>query len=155
MRLLIVASALLAFTCTGNALAAPPYVAIEQRLSAEQLHATGLDQLSASQLSLLNQLLRDDQAAVAAESVAAERIRAKQPEAPITSTLKGEFRGWQNGTVFELANGQRWRVVNDDDYYLGHGPTNPKVTVKPGVLSSWRFEIEGIPVSAKVRRVEP
>lgn len=48
------------------ALAAPPYVAIEQRLTAEQRHDTGLDTLSPVQLELLNRLLRDE--AVAADA---------------------------------------------------------------------------------------
>ncbi|MBN8480722.1 MAG: hypothetical protein J0L88_03930, partial [Xanthomonadales bacterium] len=35
---------------------------LEQRLTPEQLHATGLDTLSAEQLALLNRLLREDTA---------------------------------------------------------------------------------------------
>ena len=52
-----------------------PYAAIEQRLNAQQMQATGLDQLDAERLSLLNQLLREEQASVAVESAAAERER--------------------------------------------------------------------------------
>ena len=148
------AVALLALLAPIAAFAERPYVAIEQRLSAEQMQATGLDRLNAEQLSLLNQLLRDEQANVAAESAAAERDRkGREANAPVTSTLKGEFRGWEAGTVFELANGQRWRVL-EGEYYTSTRLQNPKVTVRPGLLSSWYIQIEGVSIGAKVRRVE-
>jgi len=146
---------LFAVVAAGAAFAQRPYVAIEQRLTPGQMHATGLDQLDAEQLSLLNQLLREEQAAVEVESVAAARERtAHEAGTPVTSALKGEFRGWQAGTVFELENGQHWRVV-DGEFYTSTRLVNPKVTVRPGVLGSWYIRIEGVSVGAKVRRVEP
>jgi hypothetical protein len=154
MRLLAYAITVLAALAPGVAFAERPYVAIEQRLSTSQMQATGLDQLSAEQLSLLNQLLREEQATVADESAMAERERkTREAEAPVSSTLKGEFRGWQAGTVFELENGQRWRVI-DGEYYTTMRLANPAVTVKPGFLGSWYIRIEGVNVGAKVRRVE-
>lgn len=154
MRLLAKATALLALLASGAALAERPYVAIEQRLNTGQMQATGLDQLNTEQLSLLNQLLREEQTTVAAESAAAERVRkTREADLPVTSALKGEFRGWQAGTVFELENGQRWRVV-DGEYYTSMRLTNPAVTVKPGFLGSWYIRIEGVSVGAKVTLVE-
>ncbi|MFC5577291.1 hypothetical protein ACFPOA_04580 [Lysobacter niabensis] len=151
LRLLAHAIALLGVFAPAVASAERPYIAIEQRLTAQQIQATGLDQLNAEQLSLLNQLLREEQASVAVESAAAERER--KVDAPVSSSLKGEFRGWQAGTVFELENGQRWRVV-DGEYYTPTRLANPKVTVKPGLLGSWYIRIEGVSIGAKVRRVE-
>ena len=40
-----------------TAMASQAYIALEERFTAEQMHATGLDTLSAKQLKLLNQLL--------------------------------------------------------------------------------------------------
>ena len=155
MRRFGFAMALLALAAPIAAFAERPYVAIEQRLSAEQMRATGLDQLTAQQLSLLNQLLREEQATVAADSAATERSRRlHEADAPVTSTLKGEFHGWEPGTVFELENGQRWRVV-DGEYVTSTRLANPKVTVRPGALSSWYIQIEGVSIGTKVRRVEP
>ena len=154
MRLLAYAITVLAALAPGVAFAERPYVAIEHRLSASQMQATGLDQLSAEQLSLLNQLMREQQATDEVESVTAERERkTHEAETPISSTLKGEFRGWQAGTVFELENGQRWRVI-DGEYYTTMRLAHPAVTVKPGFLGSWYIRIEGVSVGAKVRRVE-
>lgn len=137
--------------CAGPVAAEGAYVAIEQRLSAEQLHATGLDQLSDAQLSLLNQLLRDEQAKAAAERA---RDPGRQQDAPVTSAIRGEVRGWSAGTVFALENGQRWRVV-EGDYYAPAPLRSPRATVRPGVLGSWYLRIEGVSVGAKVRRIEP
>lgn len=151
----VLAGALLtALGCSG-ALAGPPYVAIEQRLSAEQMHATGLDQLRPEQLSLLNQLLREQQDDVVVESVKSERVR-KQRETTeaVTSTLKGEFRGWENGTVLELVNGQRWRVV-DSRYYTPKRIPNARVTIAPGAFGSWHLQVDGVNAGAKVKRIEP
>lgn len=151
MRNLFLAAALAAVFVSSAAHAERPYTTIEQRLSAEQMQATGLDQLSAEQLSLLNRLLRDEQTAVVAES---KRETLKQADEPVTSTIRGEVRGWEKGTVFELENGQRWRVV-DGEYYSTTRLTDPKATVRPGMLSSWYLHIDGISVGAKVKRVEP
>lgn len=151
MRNLFFIAALIAVFAPSVAHAERPYVAIEQRLSAEQMRATGLDQLSAEQLTLLNRLLRDEQTVVVAES---KRDVQKQAEEPVSSTIRGEVRGWEKGTVFELENGQRWQVV-DGEYYSTSRLTNPKATVRPGLLSSWYLRIEGISVGAKVKRIAP
>lgn len=49
------------------------YVNIEQRLTAEQRHATGLDTLSAAQLEQLNQILRGESAKAAKDEPARRR----------------------------------------------------------------------------------
>jgi hypothetical protein len=144
------------FACvfaSGSVLAERPYTPIEQRLSAEQMRATGLDQLQPGQLSLLNQLLSNEQANIAAQSAKAERERkTEEARTPVSSSLKGEFRGWQNGTVFELENGQRWRALDSD--FATKPLSNPKVTISPGLFGSWYMLVEGTSVKAKVKRVD-
>ena len=61
MRALAAAALFSCVLAGGDAHAERPYTAIEQRLSAEQMRATGLDQLRPEQLSLLNQLLSNEQ----------------------------------------------------------------------------------------------
>lgn len=135
-----------------------PYVPVEQRFSAEQLKATGLDALSAQQLQLLNQLLAQDQTAVVSETVKQVRTERKGlldrgEVEPISSTLKGEFRGWSGGTVLELENGQRWRVI-EGSLFLGKTLPAPKVVIRPGMLGGWYLEAEGQTQKAKVRRLD-
>lgn len=153
----LLAGVVIALGALGSspALAERPYVAIEQRLSAEQMRATGLDQLSPEQLSLLNQLLRDEHTQVAVESVAAERVRKKSEDtAVVSSRLNGEFRGWKTGAVFELENGQRWRAM-DGEFYTTKRLPNPNVTVKPSAFGTWYMQVEGANVNIKVKRIEP
>ena len=146
---ILVASFALAFA--GAAFAQRAYVPIEQRLSPEQMQATGLNGLSVEQLALLNRLLSEERTAVIQETA---RARKPVPQEPVHSAIKGKFRGWETGTVFELENGERWRVV-DGEYFAGKGADNPKVTIRPGALSSWYLQVEGVSVGAKVKRVEP
>lgn len=135
------------------------YIPVEKRLTAEQFKATGLDQLSAVQLELLNSLLSEEQKAVVqatkAESVGRSPggLFSGAGTEPINTTLKGEFKGWSKGTVFNLENGQRWRVI-DGDYYIGKAIPAPKVQVTPGKISGWYLRIEGHNPSAKVQRLD-
>ena len=153
MRVLAAAVFSVCILASGSALAERPYTPIEQRLSPEQLRATGLDQLQPEQLSLLNQLLSNEQANIAAQSAKAERERkTEEARTPVSSRLNGEFRGWQNGTVFELENGQRWRVLDSD--FATKPLSNPEVTISPGLFGSWYMLVEGTSVKAKVKRVD-
>jgi hypothetical protein len=155
MRALAAAALFSCVLASGDAHAERPYTSIEQRLSAEQMRATGLDQLRPEQLSLLNQLLSNEQATIAAQSAQAERERrGKETRTPVSSSAKGEFRGWQNGTVFELENGQRWRVV-DSDFQATRPMANPRVTISPGAFGSWYMLVEGTSVKVKVKRADP
>lgn len=135
-----------------------PYVAVEQRFNAEQMKATGLDTLSPQQLALLNELLSQEQTAAVAEATKAVRSERKGlldrgDVEPVQSALKGEFRGWSIGTVFELENGQRWRVT-EGSLFLGKPVPPPKVTIKPGLMGGWFLEVEGQTPKAKVRRLD-
>lgn len=155
MRVLATAVLSACVLASGSALAQRPYTPIEQRLSPEQMHATGLDQLQPAQLSLLNQLLSSEQSIIAEQSAQAGREhRSEETRVPVSSSIKGEFRGWQNGTVFELANGQRWRIM-DNEFHAIRSLSNPKVAINPGAFGSWYMLIEGTGVKVKVKRVDP
>jgi len=159
MRKVLLSCCLVLAAATTTAAARERYVDIEKRLSAEQMQATGLNQLSPSQLALLNDLLRDDQKAVvqAAEAQQAGRksggMFARNDEGPVAATLQGEFRGWSNGTRLTLDNGQTWQVT-EGSYAPRKAEANPKVTVSPGRISGWYLQVEGHNPSAKVRRVD-
>lgn len=62
----------------------------------------------------------------------------------VESTLVGPFLGYNPGTVFTLANGQKWQVV-EGSYWSPKKEANRlrKVVIKPGVLGSFFMEIEG------------
>lgn len=141
------AAFLLCATAVLPAHAQNTYVPVESRFSAEQFQAAGLHRLSAEELATLNRLLRDDQANVVRRATAPNR-----EQEPVRSSITGEFRGWSNGTVFTLANGETWRVT-EGSYSVG-AVSNPGVTIRPGMISGWYMEVDGHPVKAKVRRVK-
>lgn len=142
----------------GSAWAGGDYVDIEKRLTAAQLQATGLDQLSTEQLRLLNALLSDEQQSVvkAAKAESEKRVLGtwfgREGAEPVASTLVDDFRGWAPGTIFNLENGQQWRVI-EGKYYVGKPTQGVKVLVTPGKISGWYMQMQGHNPRAKVQRV--
>jgi len=143
------------------ALAQTSYVDLEKRLTAEQLHATGLDTLSPAQLALLNRLLRDDGAAATAASAATTPASAPPPapmhigleEGPVHSRLVGTLSGWGPGTEFVLANGQKWKVLKGS-YQLRAPVQAPEVDIVPGIAGRWFFKLDEDTPGPRVYRVE-
>jgi hypothetical protein len=140
-------------------LQAREYVAIEKRLSAEQMKATGLDQLSGEQLALLNSLLNEDQQAVvkATREDSATKVRGASftddGVNAIASTLVGDLRGWSRGTEISLANGQRWRVT-EGEYTSMKRISNANVVITPGLVGAWYLSVEGHVPKPKVTRID-
>jgi hypothetical protein len=162
------------------AVAQPAYVPIEQRLSPEQLKATGLNTLSPAQLAALNKVLSEEKllttaapvssvspamtvapamamaeaplpiaASTPTATVAPQGLGAPPPadkpilgfnEKPIVSRLKGTITGWDEGTVFELENGQQWKVLKGK-MKLPKPMTNPEVKVVPGIVGRWFLQV--------------
>ena len=147
--------------------AKPPYVDIEQRLSAGQLRATGLDRLSPEQLELLNDLLRDDVAKAAEAGKAEARTEARTQartesasssliglnDAPIRSRVKGQVPGWEPGTVFELENGQNWKVLKGE-MKLRKPFESPEIVVVPGIAGRWFLQVDEDLPKARVYRID-
>lgn len=136
--------------------AAQEYLPIEQRLSAEQLRATGLDTLTPQQLQLLNQLLRE-QATASTTAVEtrphAERSYIGLDDAPIRSKAKGTIAGWEPGTVFELENGQQWKVLKGS-MTLRKPFESPDIVVVPGVAGRWFLQVHEDLPKARVYRID-
>lgn len=141
------------------AIAQQPYIDIEQRLSAEQLQATGLDTLSSAQLELLNRLLRGESAATATgnSETPASANRASSyiglDTEPVTSRIKGTVDGWQPGTVFELENGQQWKVLKGSAT-LREPKHSPQITVVPGFAGRWFLEVDESMPKPRVYRID-
>ncbi len=143
------------------ALAGQAYVDIEQRLTAEQLRATGLDALSPTQLELLNSLLREE-AVKMVEAGKAQAPRAQDEDRkayiglddqPIKSRLKGSVDGWEPGTVFELENGQQWKVLKGG-MKLRKQILAPEILVVPGIAGRWFLQVDEDMPKARVYRID-
>jgi hypothetical protein len=135
------------------------YVDIEKRLSAEQLHATGLDTLSPDQLKLLNGLLQEDVSnAVAASKTEAETDRGSSSliglnDEPIRSRVKGAVSGWEPGTEFSLENGQTWKVLKGS-MKLRKPFESPEIVVVPGIAGRWFLQVDEDLPKARVYRID-
>lgn len=102
------------------------------------------------------------QAAAAAPAATAEQrfgLEQVKPAAPpagepksIASTIEGNFSGWGPSTLFKLANGQVWRVVDGSAADLPPA-SNQKVRIVRNLFGTTFLEVEGSNNSAKVRRV--
>lgn len=146
-----------------HAVAADRYVPIEKRVSAEQLATVGL---TPEQLARLNALLRDADvrdAATAAPappgtaSDAAERTSSTQylglDSKTITTKVRGSVAGWSPGTVFDLDNGQQWKVLKGT-VTLRHALDAPTVRLVPGIAGRWFLEVDEDQPKARVYRID-
>lgn len=163
------------------AMAAQPYVKLEQRLSVAQMQETGLSQLTPAQLERLNALLaadamqaeaereRDMAAATAAATATASNATPAQVgddhdtrgrdsligfnDEPIRSRLVGSVQDWEPGTVFVLENGQQWKVLKGN-MHLSKPLQNPEIRVVPGVAGRWFLEVQEDTPKARVYRID-
>jgi len=155
----LVALSILSLLLPLSAVAAePPYVDIERGLTAEQLHETGLESLSPGQLQALNALLRARSADTVKETKAdASREQATQDrgwlvgldDKPVKAHLKGAVDGWEPGTVFELDNGQHWKVLKGR-HALPRTMTAPEVVLVPGIAGRWFLQFDEDQPKARV-----
>ncbi len=136
------------------------YTKIEQRLTPEQLRETGLDTLSASQLERLNQLLNDESVNKAnIEKHAEKNVSQSAPfiigldQKPIKSRLKGTISGWDVDTIFELENGQKWKVLKGN-MKLRKAMQNPEIIVVPGIAGRWFLQVDEDLPKARVYRID-
>jgi hypothetical protein len=144
------------------------WVDVEQRLSAEQRAATGLDTLTPEQLALLNRLLREQTDRVVeaartearAEAQTAGTQRDPDPsrfiglaDEPITARVQGEIAGWKEGDEFRLDNGQVWKVLKGR-FRLREAMVSPEVVVMPGVAGRWFLQVHEDLPKARVYRID-
>jgi len=155
-----------------SATAGESWTDIEQRLTPEQRHATGIDTLTPAQLLLLNQLLRDEQHKAVApqgrEATAAASNTLAGPgadgnnsgasliglsEGPIHTRLKGAVTSWKPGTEFALENGQHWKVLKSSGT-LRKPLDAPAVVLVPGVAGRWFLQIDEDMPKPRVYRID-
>ena len=141
-----------------------PYVPIEQRLTPAQLREVGL---SPAQLDTLNRMLREalgrsrsprHQSPAPAEPEPAEEAAAQHEASelggqPIRSRLKGSVDGWEPGTVFELENGQQWKVLKGN-MKLRKPLDAPEIVVVPGLAGRWFLQVDEDMPKARVYRID-
>ena len=139
---------------------------VEQQMSADEFKAAGLDKLSARELAALNAWLQrkvgQETAKVAETAKEAGRKEVVEKNRgffdfgtteAIESAIVGEFNGFGKGKTYTLQNGQVWEQT-DTASLAGVRRTDPKATIKPGMLGVWFMKIEGYNTQARVRRTK-
>jgi hypothetical protein len=132
---------------------------IEQRLTPEQMHETGLDTLSATQLARLNEILQQQGApAQSTESRSSGEERGGDSylgmdAKAITTRLKGSVSHWEPGTEFQLENGQTWKVLKGN-MKLRKTLEAPEVILVPGLAGRWFLQIDEDAPKARVYRID-
>jgi hypothetical protein len=150
-----------AFSLIATAAIAKDFSSVEEQMSAREFKAAGLDKLSAEELAALNAWIRSNQPAsggsVAYDRTADDRARIgfdnSEARDDISSNIIGEFRGFGTGTTLKLENGQVWQVTGGELSGI-KAMTNPKVTIRPGLIGGWRLQVEGYNSVAKVKRIQ-
>lgn len=147
---------------------------IETEMTAEERQATGVERLSADELTRLNAWLQQRAGRhIAGDADAAVETRiadareagrrdamagarglrpAAEARAPITSTIPGTFEGFAPHRQYTLANGQVWKQT-DDATLSGARGENVSARIRPGALGVWWLQVEGYNRQAKVERI--
>lgn len=142
---------------------AQSFSSLEERMSAAEFKAAGLDKLSPEELTALNEWLRakglSGSSFVAPAAAPVEDRRGfpvslgPSSDEAIVSRIPGEFRGWDGtATRFTLENGQVWKST-DPAARLAVKLMDPVVVIRPGVLNAWFLQVEGYNAKVRVIRV--
>ena len=129
---------------------------LQERMSYAQFKRLGLDKLSPAQLKALNAwLATHGESGPSMDSAGPGQGQrdstAQRGSKDIHTHIVGTFRGWDTGTVFTLANGQRWQVADDSSLMI-HSMKNPAVTLRKSFFGSWLLDVDGVDQSVHVTR---
>ena len=80
-------------------------ISVDQVMSAEELHATGVSTLSATQRHQLDLWLNRYTALLLGPN---ERKTKSDCDPAIETQIDGEFNGWEGDTIYKLRIGQIW-----------------------------------------------
>lgn len=144
---------------------AQEFSSLEERMSAAEFKAAGLDKLSPEELEALNRWLRGQRSLQPAYASAAPPASIAEIDRRglsdgvksgdfIESRILGEFRGWDGTkTTFELENGMVWQST-DPAAKLAVRLTNPTVKLTPGFMDAWFLQVEGYNAKVRVKRLK-
>lgn len=128
---------------------------LQQRMSAVDFRAAGLDKLSPQELAHL-------EAWLAAHPVVKTRMVSSSGKPvfyadntkrqKIDTHIQGHFGGWQGQSQFTLDNGQVWKQAGSDVPEC-MSSDHPKVKLKPSLFGSWLMYVDGCNGDAHVERV--
>ncbi|SRR5579883_125368 len=153
MRIRIVVPTVLCLLLSALPAFAQQFSSLEERMSAADFKAAGLDKLTPDELRYLDGWLQAHQQTRLVNSSGKPVFYADNERKEFETHLVGTFSGWSGSTQFTLNNGQVWRQAESGAYSCPT-ITNPKVTIKPMILGSWLMYVQGCNDSVRVERVK-
>jgi hypothetical protein len=134
---------------------AQQYTPLQQRMSAAEFKAAGLDKLSPAELHNLDAWLRTHgkvQTRIVDASGAPVFYPDESKRNTIFDHIVGPFGGWTGHNQLTLDNGQQWKQVGSDDISC-QSSNHPEVKIKPSLFGNWLAYVHGCNGSAHVKRV--
>lgn len=133
--------------------------ALQDRMSAAQFRAAGLDTLDAAQLAELarwfeRELASDERLADARREGQQSAAPSPEPEAaPVDSTIVGGFDGFAKGREYTLANGQVWKQL-DTAQLPGVRLQDAPVQIRQSRMGgTWWLRVDNRNTRARVERI--
>ncbi len=153
----MLATTLVLLTLAAGSAFAQQFSSLEERMSAAEFKAAGLDKLSPEELARLNAWLSrevDETAREVAASVPSDQ-RGFREAGDIATRIVGKFTGW-NGRDgrFTLSNGQVWQSIDPNARFGGVELDNPEVVVEQGAFGSWYLSVVGYNSRVQVKRIK-
>lgn len=139
--------------------AAADFSSLEERMTAAEFKAAGLDKLTPEELAALNAWLQRRTAGTAPAATyvppSEDRIGFRDPvdTEGVVSRIAGPFTGWTGNTQFKLENGQVWQQAESGSM-RGVNVDSPAVTIRPAFMGSWLLKVEGFNQTVRVRRIK-
>jgi hypothetical protein len=153
----MLATTLVLLTLAGGSAFAQQFSSLEERMSAAEFKAAGLDKLSPEELARLNAWLSREVDETAREVAASAPLdsRGLHTSGDIATRIVGKFTGW-NGRDgrFTLSNGQVWQSIDPNARFGGVELDNPEVVVEQGAFGSWYLSVVGYNSRVQVKRVK-
>ncbi|MEO9078292.1 MAG: hypothetical protein ABI268_03170 [Rhodanobacter sp.] len=128
---------------------------LQQRMSAAEFKAAGLERLSPQELQNLESWLQGHKKTttkVVDTSGKPVFYAGDKKRSKVTTTIVGHFDGWSKGYEFHLANGQLWTSI-DPEPHACTSSENTEVQVKPSLLGTWMMYVPSCYANVHVRRV--
>lgn len=136
------------------------FSSLEERMTAAEFRAAGLDKLSDQELTALNQWIRMRSLAEGEALALLEQQERREgpvsirdmPEEPFEARIVGSFSGWSGQTEFVLDNGMVWQQTGNDRYPMAP-MEDPKVLIRPGLFGNWTLQVDGYNKRTNVERI--
>ena len=155
------ATTLVLLALVGSAASAQEFSTLEERMSAKEFKAAGLDKLTPEELAQLNTWLSQEVGEVAGSAAPAAPVDRRGFEntggdfTDIETRIAGKFTGWDGREGrFELTNGQVWQSVDPGSRLRGVDLDSPVVTIEAGTFGAWFLSVEGYNTRVQVKRVK-